>query len=132
MSGDDDKVKPSWGNIDENHWTRTRGERNKDSIDYYRERSNAPGVAEGGELRNHYCMECKGVIPLDYDRRKAASGPAEHCPHCGVELDPRVREMFNWVEIDQPPDSDLRALVPLFLAVAAALGGIIALLVWLL
>jgi len=131
MSGDEDKAKPSWGNVDENHWTRTRGERNKESIDYYRERSHAPGVAEGGELRNHYCMECKGVIPLAYDQREPASEVIEKCPHCGVELDPRVREMFNWVEIDQPPDSELRALIPLFLGVAVLIGAAAALLVWL-
>jgi hypothetical protein len=85
-------------------------------------------VAEGGAERNHYCMSCNGVIPLQYDQREPASGPPQHCPHCGVELDERVRAMFNWVEIDQVPGSDLRALlVPALVVLALLAVGVVVL-----
>ncbi|MAG62833.1 hypothetical protein CMO84_04860, partial [Candidatus Woesearchaeota archaeon] len=54
----------SFGNIGDDHWTRTRKDANPEDIEYLRERSKAPGVAEGGESRNFYCMECEGVIPF--------------------------------------------------------------------
>ena len=118
MSDDPVEEQPSWGNISERHWSRARKGENSEAIEHYRERSRAPGVAAGGGPRNHYCMSCKGVIPLEYDQRMPASGPPSHCPHCGVELDPRVREMFNWVEIDQVPAGDPGALL------TVALGGL--------
>ena len=34
----------SYGNMGDHHWSRTRGERNAEALDYYRERSKAPGV----------------------------------------------------------------------------------------
>ena len=34
--------------MSDEHWSRTRGEVNAEAIDYYRERSTAPGVAGGG------------------------------------------------------------------------------------
>ena len=56
--------------------------------------------------------------------REAPSGERENCPHCGAELDERVREMFNWVEIDQVSGSDAKALLPIFLAgLIVILGG---------
>ena len=99
-----------------------RAERNREALEFYRERSRAPGVAEGGAERNHYCLSCNGVIPLSYDRRRPATGPPETCPHCGAELDPRVRAMFNWVETDQVHDSDLRALLPRAILVLVVVG----------
>ncbi|MEZ6004440.1 MAG: hypothetical protein R3F33_09680 [Planctomycetota bacterium] len=108
----------SYGNMGPEHWTRTRETRNAEAIDYYRERSRAPGVAEGGGPRNFYCMECDGVIPHD--------PPATTCPHCGAAVSGQTRRYFNWVEIDSPPDSDWKALRPYFLAAALLLG----LLVW--
>jgi len=87
------------------------GKRPED-LEYYREREAAPGVREGGAERNHYCLQCNGVIPLRYDSRQPAGGEAETCPHCGAALEGRVRAMFNWVETDQVPESDLRALWP--------------------
>ncbi len=74
--------------------------------------------------RSHYCLSCNGLLPLRYDRRQPARASPGSCPHCGVELDPRVRAMSNWVETDQVPGSDLRALWPwlvggVVLAVAA-------------
>jgi len=110
----------------EEHWSRARAGMNQEALEHYRARSRAPGVAEGGSARNHYCMACHGVIPLEYDSRRPSDGPPGHCPHCGVELDPHVREMFNWVEIDQVPGSDLRALLPL----AAAGLVVLSLVVW--
>jgi len=111
---------------DEDQWPESRAGRNREAIEFYRERSKAPGVADGGAERNHYCMSCNGVIPLKYDQREPASGPPEHCPHCGVELDERVRAMFNWVEIDQVPDSDLKALlVPVLVVLALVVGAIV-------
>ncbi|MFT7486712.1 MAG: hypothetical protein ACI9F9_002568 [Candidatus Paceibacteria bacterium] len=106
----------SFGVNDEKHWATARREMNKDEIEFLRERSHAPGVAEGGGARNHYCMECHGVLELEYDSTEPdAGGPAEHCPHCGAEIDRSVRMMFNWVEIDQVPSGDLQALLPLLL-----------------
>ena len=103
----------SIGNISDKHWSRARKELHKEEIEFLRERSHAPGVEEGGADRNHYCMECHGVIPLAYDQRKPADRElVEHCPHCGAKLDANVRMMFNWVEMDQPPDSDLMAILP--------------------
>ena len=99
---------PSWGNISERHWSRARREMNQEALDYYRERSRAPGVAEGGAERNFYCMECDGVIPFE--------GAPERCPHCGAALDENVKRYFNWVEIAEPGASDARALLPLFAA----------------
>lgn len=103
----------SYGNMSEHHWSRTRGERNREAIDYYRERSRAPGVAEGGGARNFYCMACDGVVPHDHD--------GEQCPHCGESLEGRSRRYFNWVEIDQPGEGDFRALLPAILAAGAVL-----------
>lgn len=121
---------PSWGNMGPRHWSRARDGMNREALDYLRERSRAPGVAGGGAERNHYCMSCNGVIPLEYVSSEPAGGPPSHCPHCGVELDRAVRAMFNWVEIDQVPASDLRALLPLLLAAAGLLAAALALAVW--
>ena len=108
---------------DEDQWPRARAGRNREAVEFYRERSRAPGVAEGGAERNHYCMSCNGVIPLQYDQREPASGPPEHCPHCGVQLDERVRAMFNWVEIDQVSGSDAKAILPFLLLGLIVIGG---------
>ncbi len=93
---------------------RRRAELNSDALEHLRERSQAPGVAGGGADRNHYCMHCNGVLPLEYDSRQPAEAgaPSEFCPHCGAEVDQRVRAMFNWVEMDQVPGSDLKVLLP--------------------
>lgn len=101
----------SYGNMSDDHWSRTRGERNREAIDYYRERSKAPGVAAGGEARNFYCMECDGVVPFEHG--------GDACPHCGAEITGRTRRYFNWVEIDQPGEGDFKALLPWLL------GGLI-------
>ena len=93
----------SYGNMSEHHWSKTRGERNREALDYYRERSKAPGVADGGDARNFYCMECDGVIPWD-------GFEGSPCPHCGAETEGSARRYFNWVEIDRPPESDRTAL----------------------
>ncbi len=115
------KTVGSWSFDDERHWSRLRKGKNKEAIDYYRKRSQAPGVAEGGGIRSSYCLECEGVIPLEYDQRTEADlNTGQVCPHCGAVVDPRVRRMFNWVEIDQPPASDLGYYLP-FLVVGALL-----------
>ncbi len=108
--------------MSDRHWSRTREGTNAEAVDYYRERSHAPGVAEGGGARNMYCMQCDGVIPL-------GEGLA-NCPHCAAPLEGDVKRYFNWVEIDRAPSSDMRALWPIFLAVLVAIGGIVWLLVW--
>jgi len=112
-----DGAQPSWGNISEHHWSRARRDANQEALEYYRARSRAPGVAEGGAERNFYCMECDGVIPH--------SPPVERCPHCDAPLDDSVRRYFNWVEIDRPVESDLRALLPLLVAAVLVLGGLL-------
>jgi hypothetical protein len=120
------KTVGSWSFDDERHWSRLRKGKNQEAMDYYRQRSKAPGVAEGGGVRSSYCLECDGVIPLKYDQRTEAElDLGQVCPHCGATVDPRVRRMFNWVEIDQPPASDLAYYKP-FLLVAGLilLGGL--------
>ena len=123
------RTEKSFGVIGDKHWMKARADLNTDEIEFLRERSRAPGVADGGALRNHYCMECNGVIPLEYDSNQSREGqPPEFCPHCSAELEGGVRMMFNWVEIDQVHGSDARALLPFFVA-----GGVLlaALLWWL-
>lgn len=115
-----DPAAKSFGNMSDAHWSRAREKSNTEAIDYYRERSHAPGVAEGGGARNMYCMHCDGVIPL--------GTPIEACPHCGKALEGDVKRYFNWVEIDRAPKSDLRALWPVF-AIGFAL--VVALIWWL-
>ena len=105
----------SYGNMSEHHWSKTRGERNKEAIDYYRERSKAPGVEQGGAARNFYCMECDGVIPFDHG--------GDACPHCSAPIEGSARRYFNWVEIDRPGEGDFRALLPWLLAAAALFAG---------
>ncbi len=113
----------SFGNMSEHHWSRARRDKNAEAMAYLRERSQAPGVAEGGAERNHYCMQCQGVIPLQYDQRSPADELPGNCPHCGAELDARVRAMFNWVEIDQPPRGDAKLALGLAAALLLLLAG---------
>lgn len=110
------KEEASYGNMSERHWSKTRGERNRDAIDYYRSRSKAPGVAEGGDARNYYCMECDGVIPWD-------DFSGKECPHCGAAIEGSTRRYFNWVEIDRVPAPDRTAMV---LATGIVLAALIA------
>ena len=116
-----DPEKKSFGNISEHHWSRARKDANPEAMEYLRQRSHAPGVAEGGGARNFYCMHCDGVIPHD--------GPRETCPHCGATLDESVKRYFNWVEMNDPPRSDFKALLPLALGALSVLA-LIALLAW--
>jgi len=116
------------GPVDEQHWSRSRGDRNEEALEYYRERSQAPGVAEGGGPRNFYCMECDGVVPHDH----AHDQEGATCPHCGASLAGQARRYFNWVEIDKPVESDLRALLPLFGLAFAALLALAGFVWWLL
>ena len=96
--------------LGEEHWSKARAGENEEALEYYRGRNKAPGVADGGGARNHYCFECDGVIELEYDSREPAPKLPSQCPHCGVKLEGGARRMFNWVEIDQPPASDAKAL----------------------
>ncbi len=112
-----DPPSPSFGNMSEHHWSRARADSNQEALEYYRKRSKAPGVAEGGAERNFYCMSCDGVIPHDTQ--------AAVCPHCGAALEGSVKRYFNWVEMNDPPKSDLRALLPWFLLALGALAAIV-------
>ena len=124
MADPTEEPSKSFGNMSEAHWSRSRADLNEEALEYLRDRSHKPGVAEGGAARNMYCPHCQGVIPLEYDSREAPTGERQRCPHCGGELDERVREMFNWVEIDQVSGSDAKALLPLFLLIlVVVLGG---------
>lgn len=119
-----DGSQPSWGNISERHWSRARKGENREALEYYKQRSRAPGVRAGGAERNFYCMECDGVIPH--------GTPAAACPHCGAALDEKARRYFNWVELDEPTRSDARALLPFALAgLGLVLVAILALVWWL-
>jgi hypothetical protein len=103
----------SFGNMSEHHWSRARARDNEEALEYYRQRSRAPGVAEGGAERNFYCMKCDGVIPFEF------RGP--HCPHCAEPLAGAAKRYFNWVEINEPAESDFKALLPFLLAGLAIL-----------
>jgi hypothetical protein len=112
MGGDDEGWREqapgdehSWGRVSDRHWSRKRKGKNRAAIEHMRARSQAPGVAGGGGARNHYCLECNGVIPFD------GSAKVLVCPHCGAALDARVQATFNWVEIDDAPQGDFGALV---------------------
>jgi hypothetical protein len=109
----------SFGNMSEQHWSRARRDSNPEALEYLRGRSDAPGVAEGGGTRNFYCMQCDGVIPY--------SPPRATCPHCGTTLDESVKRYFNWVEMNDPPRSDFKALWPFLLGGLLLLGGLAAL-----
>ena len=115
MAEPDAEEPKSFGNMSDRHWSRARAGTNEEALEYYRERSHAPGVEEGGGPRNFYCMHCDGVIPSD--------PPVDRCPHCGGEISGVARRYFNWVELDQPVKSDFRSLLPF------AVGGLIALVV---
>jgi hypothetical protein len=111
----------SFGNMSDSHWSRARREANEEALDYYRQRSRAPGVAEGGAERNYYCMECDGVVPFDH--RGAG------CPHCGAALEGAAKRYFNWVEINEPPRSELAVLFkPVLIVVGVLL--VLAVLLW--
>ena len=112
---------PSYGNLSDRHWSRTRQGTNLEAIEYYRERSKAPGVADGGAERNFYCMKCDGVIPFDVK--------GERCPHCSAPIDEHIRRYFNWVEINEPPRGDAAALLRVA-AVVVAIGALVAGTLW--
>jgi len=107
--------------MDESHWSRARRDSNPEALEYYRSRSRAPGVAEGGAARNFYCMRCDGVIPFD--------PPTDACPHCGERIDENVKRYFNWVEIAEPPASDFIPLLKVA-ALGVAVIAVVVLLVW--
>ena len=111
-----DPAPKSFGNMSEQHWSRARRDSNQEALEYYRQRSRAPGVAEGGAERNFYCMECAGVIPHD--------SPLKACPHCGAAIEEGVKRYFNWVEMSDPTRSDLRALLPRIVLATVALGAL--------
>lgn len=113
--------------MSDRHWSRAREGTNKEAVDYYRERSHAPGVAEGGGARNMYCMQCDGVIPIAHQPVQ----PLEVCPHCQAPLEGDVKRYFNWVEIDRAPASDMRALRPLFLSVFVIVVSVVGFVWWL-
>ncbi len=113
---------PSWGNISERHWSRSRRGENAEALDYYRQRSRAPGVEAGGAERNFYCMECDGVIPHHED--------LSACPHCGAQIDEKARRYFNWVEINEPVASDLRALLPWAVGFLLLLAALVVVVWW--
>ena len=112
-----DPPRPSFGNMSDEHWSRARRDSNQEALEYYRQRSKAPGVAEGGAERNFYCMECDGVIPHGTD--------AKVCPHCGASIEGGVKRYFNWVEMNEPPRSEFRALLPWLLLALGALAAIV-------
>jgi hypothetical protein len=112
----------SFGNMGPDHWSKARAGENAEALAYYRERSHAPGVAAGGGPRNFYCMHCDGVIP--------STPPRESCPHCGAAIEGTARRYFNWVELDQPPKSDLRALLPWIALVLALIAALVLGLAW--
>ena len=115
---DKEPAPKSFGNISDQHWSRSRRDSNREALEYYRERSKAPGVAEGGGSRNFYCMKCDGVIEFD--------PPRESCPHCGASIDENVKRYFNWVEINEPNDSDAKALLRIALPFLIAFVVIVA------
>jgi len=112
----------SFGNMSDDHWSRSRTDANEEALEYYRERSKAPGVAEGGGARNFYCMACDGVVPADH--------AGDSCPHCGEPIEGRTRRYFNWVEIDEPPRGDVGPVFLIGLGVMTVVVVLLALLAW--
>jgi hypothetical protein len=112
----------SFGPMSEHHWSRARAGTNAEALEYYRQRSRAPGVAQGGAERNYYCMQCDGVIPFEH------SGTS--CPHCGAALDGAAKRYFNWVEINEPAPSDFKALLPFLIVGAILLALVLAFVLW--
>lgn len=112
----------SFGNMGPGHWSRARAGENAEALDYYRSRSKAPGVESGGGARNFYCMRCDGVIEFDHT--------GATCPHCGEPLDEHSKRYFNWVEINEPATSDLKALLPTLIGAAIVLGLAAVLALW--
>ncbi len=114
------RAEKSFGNMSDAHWSRARAGTNEEALEYYRERSHAPGVEAGGGARNFYCMKCDGVIPHE--------PPPTECPHCGETTAEAAKRYFNWVEINEPPRSDARAvLLPVVVGLAgAAVVGFVA------
>ena len=112
----------SFGNMSDDHWSRSRTDANEEALEYYRERSKAPGVAEGGGARNFYCMACDGVVPADH--------AGDSCPHCGEAIEGRTRRYFNWVEIDEPPRGDVGPVFLIGLGVMTVVVVLLALLAW--
>jgi len=104
MADDPTPKAKSYGNMSDDHWSRTRDAVNAEALDYYRQRNHAPGVEGGGEARNFYCMECDGVVPWD-------DFQGDRCPHCGAAIEGAARRYFNWVEIDRVPARDRTALL---------------------
>jgi len=120
-----DPAPKSFGKMSAHHWSRARRDSNQEALEYYRERSHAPGVEAGGAARNFYCMECDGVIPHDSD--------VKACPHCAAPIEGSVKRYFNWVEMDERPRSELRALLPLVLvAIGVLVAALIVLVGWVL
>ena len=126
MADDTTPQPKSYGNMSEDHWSRTREAVNAESLEYYRGRNHAPGVEEGRTARTFYCMECDGVVPWDDFK-------GDRCPHCGAAIEGSARRYFNWVEIDRVPPRDRTALalaagfVLVILALLAALVWALAL-----
>ena len=108
--------------MSDDHWSRSRRDANEEALDYYRQRSQAPGVAEGGGPRNFYCMACDGVVPADHE--------GSSCPHCAEPIEGRTRRYFNWVEIDEPPRGDAGPVFVIGLAVMTVIVVLLALLAW--
>ena len=113
----------SFGNISDAHWSRARAGANQEALEYYRRRSQAPGVKEGGGARNFYCMECDGVVPEEPG--------LERCPHCKASLAGMARRYFNWVEINEPARGDAATVLKPILAVLLGLLLAAAALWWL-
>jgi hypothetical protein len=113
---------PSFGNMSDAHWSRSRADLNAEALEYYRQRSHAPGVESGGAERNFYCMQCDGVIAFDH--------AGASCPHCGASLAGAAKRYFNWVEINEPASSDFKALVPFLIGGFVILALILAAVLW--
>ena len=105
----------SYGNMSEHHWSKTRGERNREAIDYYRERSRAPGVEEGGGPRTSTAWTATGSSPTTRGSARARTVARSSTARSGGTS-------TGW-EIDRPPASDLRALLPWMVLVAALLAA---------
>ena len=64
------------------HWSVARKDENQEALEYYRQRSHAPGVEEGGGPRNFYCMRCDGVIPVEPFEVGALAATGSDDPRC--------------------------------------------------
>ncbi len=100
-------------------------DRHRDSIEFFTAQDQRPGARDETARRNQFCPKCRGVVDWT----------AVHCPHCDAEIPRALRDYYNFSDFEAPVDRRdlgpiLTALALLVLLAAAAIGGAIVLVRW--